>query len=45
MTKKELFKALTPEQRDFVEFLIDTAYCKGLSEGRIEEHVRNEYGR
>lgn len=44
MTKKELFKQLTKEQRDFVEFLIDSAYYKGLTNGKIEEALKQAYG-
>lgn len=43
MSKEEFFKSLTKEQQEAVEFLIDTAYCRGYDQGMIDGKLVEEY--
>lgn len=43
MSKKDFLKTLTKEQRDFVEFLLDTAYANGYQAGQFDMNAVNYY--
>ena len=43
MSKKELFRSLTPAQQRAVEDLLDKAYLDGYDSGRSEERVVSNY--
>lgn len=45
MSKKELFRSLTPAQKQAVENLIDEAYLKGYDSGKSEERAVCNYER
>jgi hypothetical protein len=45
MSKKEFYRSLTKEQKDYVDFLLDNAYCQGLEAGKTEEYARQYYER
>lgn len=45
MSKKELFRSLTPAQKQAVEDLLDEAYLNGYDSGRSEERVTCNYER
>ena len=45
MSKKELFRSLTSEQRQAVEDLLDKAYLNGYESGTTEERVVSNYER
>lgn len=36
MSKEEFFSTLNSTQKDFVEFLIDTAYLSGYDRGQLD---------
>ena len=42
MSKKEFYKSLTKEQRDYIDFLIDEAYSNGYDEGKLNATFVNE---
>lgn len=42
MSKKEFYKSLTQEQRDYIDFLIDEAYSNGYDEGKLNATFVNE---
>ena len=35
MSKKEFYKSLTKEQKDYIDFLIDEACSNGYDEGKL----------
>ena len=35
MCKEELYEKLTPEQKEYLDFLIDSAYAQGYNEAEI----------
>ena len=43
MSKKEFYKTLTKEQRDYIDFLIDEAYSNGYDEGKLNTTFVHEY--
>lgn len=43
MSKEEFFKTVTKEQKEFIEFLCDEAWCKGYTEGNTDGRIIQGY--
>jgi hypothetical protein len=41
MSKEELFSILNDEQREYAEFLIDSAYSSGYCQGMLDNSMEN----
>ena len=41
MSKEELFSILNDEQREYAEFLIDSAYSNGYCQGMLDNSMEN----
>ena len=44
-SKKEFYAALTEEQRQFIDYLLDESYVKGYNDGRLDERAVTYYER
>lgn len=45
MTKQEFYRSLSKEQKEYVDFLVDNAFIKGMNEGKMEEFAKQYYER
>lgn len=43
MNKEDFLNSLTKEQKDFVEFLCDEAWCRGYTEGNMDGKITESY--
>lgn len=43
MCKEDFMKSLKIETREYVEFLLDEAWCKGYTEGRTDGQIEESY--
>ena len=43
MRKEDFMKSLKTETREYVEFLIDEAWCNGFTAGQVEGRIEESY--